>query len=363
MTKTICFALCLIMSCAAAALGADGKPRRKASPTTDAHRATVREGVALHERGDYDGAIAKYRSVLAESPDDVLPQYELAYTLMAKNDYQGVLEAARRGAEYDSPALGAFYVLIGTALDMLGESDDAKKAYENGIELAPDTASLYFNLAVTELKRKEADRARGHLKAAVALDPDLASGHYLLARAFYEGGYKVPALFAAARFLVLEPSSDRSAVAIEIVNEVLRGGLEKGADAHTFNLTLDLNGKKDEGDFDMLLTAIGLTSAVKTLPENGDKSEAGRLVEQWETVLELAASADDKKTKSSFAYRYYLPYFVGLKSNKLVEPFVYYTMQSSSVPGVGAWLHDNEARANDLRAWSEHFAWARDVRR
>src|SRR5262249_3265668 len=156
-------------------------------------------------------AIKKYEAVLAENPDDVLALYELAYSLTAKGDYQKALDVASRGAEYKSDRLQEFYMLVGTDLDMLGKPDEAIKAYKAGIKLVPPDPMLHFNLGITYARQKQSAEARKSLKTAVALKPDYASAHYALAVLFYDDGYRVPALLAAARFLTLEPDSKRAA--------------------------------------------------------------------------------------------------------------------------------------------------------
>src|SRR5215471_6370194 len=109
-------------------------PNRTAIPSTDAHRAIIREGVAFHDQGDFDRAIRKYQEVLAEAPGDTGALYEMAFSLFARGDYQKSLETALTGAQYDSPQLPHFYVLIGNNYDQLKQPEKAVKAYQAGIK-------------------------------------------------------------------------------------------------------------------------------------------------------------------------------------------------------------------------------------
>src|SRR5687768_5854252 len=47
----------------------------------------IADGIALHNAGKYDEAIAKYKEVLADAPGDALATYEIAFALQAKGDY------------------------------------------------------------------------------------------------------------------------------------------------------------------------------------------------------------------------------------------------------------------------------------
>src|SRR5262245_58298643 len=51
------------------------------------HIETIRKGVQLHDRWSYDAAIAVYKSVLADHPDDALALYELAFTYQTIKNY------------------------------------------------------------------------------------------------------------------------------------------------------------------------------------------------------------------------------------------------------------------------------------
>lgn len=37
-----------------------GPPKLEPTPSTDSQKQLIREGVALHDKGDYDGAISRY---------------------------------------------------------------------------------------------------------------------------------------------------------------------------------------------------------------------------------------------------------------------------------------------------------------
>ena len=54
------------------------KPDRIPAEPTAEQIAVIREGVALHDLGNYDGAIAKYKQVLAQNPWEIHALHELA---------------------------------------------------------------------------------------------------------------------------------------------------------------------------------------------------------------------------------------------------------------------------------------------
>ena len=96
-------------------------PSRVPSKTTPEQEAIIRSGVELHDKGQFDEAIAKYNEVLAKSPTDVTAMFELAYSYLAKKDYDKSLETARQGTQFQSELLPMFYDLVASSLDSKGQ--------------------------------------------------------------------------------------------------------------------------------------------------------------------------------------------------------------------------------------------------
>ncbi len=358
MLKLVLSILLIVAFTGSAAMAGDIKPpHRDPVPTTEAHAAILREGIALHDQGKYAEAAAKYEQVLAGNPDDVLALYELAFSLQSAGEYAKSLEVGTRGATYRSEHLSKFYTVIGTAHDVLGRPKEAIEAYMAGVKVAPDDPVLRYNLAVTYAGMQEVARARGELKVAAEIRPDYGSAHLALAQLFFDDGYRVPALLAAARFCVLEFGTKRSAAARDLISRVLQGGVEPGSKPNEISITLDLNSKKDEGDFGTIEMTIGLSKAVDQTESGKGKSEVQQLVGQWETILGVLSELKPAKDRNLFTGRYYVPYFIAIKKKGFVEPFVYVTLLGSDVPGVAEWLRANDGRVKEFLAWSQSYAW------
>lgn len=356
----------LLLSFAALVLFAPTAAARQLDPpkltpvaTIEPHRRLIREGVALHDRGDFDGAIRKYEEVLSENPHDVAALYELSFALFRKQDYRRCLEVATRGARYQSDLLDEFYVSAGNSLDHLGEPKRAVEVYKAGLKLAPGEVMLHYNLAITYLNLGKTDEARKSLKAAAAADPSHATTQLALATVFFNNGYRTPALLAAARFLAIEPQTTRSDAALKIMHDVLGGGVTQGSNPNEINIFVNMNAKKDEGDFGSIDLMLGLSKAVEAADKekNKGKSEAELFVEQVDSIIAVIAEGEDAKRQKTFVYQYYVPYFAEMKQKGLVEPFVYYTQQRGGLPGVREWLDTHQGRVMQFLTWSKNYRW------
>lgn len=203
-----------------------------ASASSDTPRdPAISEGILLHDGGEYDKAIAKYREVLAREPRNVTALYEMALSYYAKKDLAAALEAAEAGVRFADPLRPALYVLIGNVRDEKGDSAGAIAAYRAGIKEDPKVAQLHLNLGVTFLRKKKWKDARPALQQALVLKPDHPSTHYYLAYAYELGGFKVPALLALTRFLLLEPGPDRSKEALRAMDRIFEVGYERDSGA------------------------------------------------------------------------------------------------------------------------------------
>ena len=361
MTKKLSCSLLLILICVTVALAQDLKPPKLTpAPSTEEETALIKEGVALHDRGDYDGAIAKYERVLKDNPNNVLAMYELTYSFTMKKDYRKSLEMAYKGAQYKSDSLPLFYLSIGNNLDLLGEPKKAVEVYKKGIELEPNEGLLYYNLAVTYANLKKPDEARTNLKKAVQLKPNHPSSHLALGSIFQQTGYNTPALLALSRFLVLEPKSDRSVGAFKLLHHVLMGGATRGKGSNQINVFFNVASKKDEGDFGSMDLVITLGAALAMSDANKGKSEIQKILDQENKFFAVLAEQEPKGDKSKFSWKYYIPYFIELKERNYIEPFAYYISQSNNLDGVEKWLAANETRVNEFLAWSKSYQWPKE---
>lgn len=338
-------------------LGQVDPPKLDPTPSTEKQSALIKEGVALHDQGNYDAAISKYEEVLKENPNNVEALYEMSFSYSMKGDYRKALDVAYKGAQYKSRLLATFYLQIGNSLDQLGESAKSLEVYKAGIKLQPQNAMLHYNLAVTYINLNKPDDARKTVKQAIALNPEHPSSHLLLSTLWYQGGYKTPALLAACRFLVLEPRSQRSASALKTVQEVMGGGVTAGKNPNEINIFVDMSAKKDEGDFGAIDLVLGLGKAAGMTKENTDKTEMQLLVEQFNTLFAIMSEQSDKGDKNKFTWKFYVPYFSEMKQKSYVEPFVYYINLSSGKEEVKKWVASNKGRVVEFLGWSKNYHW------
>ena len=118
-------------------------PKLEPTPSTESQQQLIKEGVALHDQGGYDGAISRYEQVLRENPSNVEALYEMSFSYYLKQDCQKALEMSFKAAQYKSDLLGRIYGQIGNCQDDLGRPKEAIETYKAGLKLLPANSLLH----------------------------------------------------------------------------------------------------------------------------------------------------------------------------------------------------------------------------
>jgi tetratricopeptide (TPR) repeat protein len=335
-----------------------GPPTLEPVASTESQKLLIKEGVTLHDKSDYEGAIARYEQVLKENPDNVLALYEMSFSYYASKNYQKSIAIAYKAAQYKSNLLDAIYVQIGSAFDDMGESSKAIDAYKAGLQLNPSNSLLLYNLSVTYARMERFDDARATAKQAAILEPNHPGTQRLLSFVFSRSGYKIPALLAGSRFLILEPASKRSDGTLQLIEKIMQSGVTPPKDGNNIKVQVDGSPqKKDEGDFSSLEMTMGLIVAGNYMEKGKGKTEMQLLVGNFNSLFAILSELSVKDDQSKLAWNYYAPYFIEMKKLGHTEAFVYFINQQSNKAGVIDWLKQNQAQVTDFLNWSKGYKW------
>ncbi len=320
--------------------------RRSPVPSNQEQALLIEAGHRQHDNQDYDGAIGRYTDVLRLNPDNVEALFDLTASYYDSRDFHRCLETARRGAEYESEHIGYFYLMIGTSYDMLKQSQKAVGAYKEGLVLEPDNYLLHYNLGITYLHLERLDNARECFKQALLINPNHTSSHIGLGQVYFQQGYRIPALMALSRAVILESGSSRAETSILLIGDLLR---------------LERSGKMGKGESEGRFAEIEAALRQVAPRQAGDEAALG--IARLNGVMRVLATADSATMGKGFAVRYYLPYFVELARRGYADPFAHYIHQAQGDPDVVEWLQQNAGRVREFLAWSRDFHWAEADRR
>lgn len=325
----------------------------------------VGEGVAYHDKGDYQSAIDKYDKALELDEDNLLALGEKAMTLFTLGKYEEATVYCQRAIEKHpgDKTLKTIYVTCGNAYDKLNKTDKSLEIYEEGIKLFPDFYLLPFNKGITLVGIKKYDEAILCFQKSASLNPKHASSQNALG-VLLNGrrDKRIPAILALSRFLVLEPQSKRAISNVEVMQNLMKGNVEKtGKNNITINVDASTladttaDGKPKENSFAMTELILAMSSAMDYDKKNKKKTEVERFISKFETVCSSLKEMQDQNF--GFYWEYYVPYFVEMLDKNFIETFAYVAFASSESSDVKKWLKTHEKEIDDFYKWSDQFNW------
>ena len=184
-------------------------------------------GVNSHDQGDYQSAVNLYRQALELEPGHPVILYQIGFANIYLRDFAaalemadlGITQAARRNLDSLIPNLLG---LKASALNNMGRNEEAIDVHLQIIyQYEEATPFTYYNLGVSYYRIEKLDEAAAALKKGLLINPNHAGSNYLLGRISMEEASMTQALYAFCYFLLLEPNTERSAEAYDIMVYIL----------------------------------------------------------------------------------------------------------------------------------------------
>jgi predicted O-linked N-acetylglucosamine transferase (SPINDLY family) len=163
----------------AAVLEAKGRaprPRPGEDPVAASVTAQNQRGVALHQRGDYDGAVKVFLEAAALAPDVAITHSNLGNTFQALGKLDMAVLCYRAAIERDR-GFAAAWNNLANALAAQGKHDDALAHYRHAVSLEPDSAELLTNLGSALQRQGQLDEAAAVYVKAIEIDGSFAVAH------------------------------------------------------------------------------------------------------------------------------------------------------------------------------------------
>jgi tetratricopeptide (TPR) repeat protein len=341
-----------LAACTTLAVAQVPKPTKAAAALPEGQKARYQEALAMADAGHARSAAEAFEAMAGQAPGVPQLYYQAARCYGASQDYGKALAAALEGADYNSPLLGKLYLIAAESYYKTDRVSQAVPFFQAAIAMEPDSASAYYELGVAYASLKQMEEARVALKAAAALAPDRPDPNYALGVIWSAQGYKIPALLALCRFLVLEPEGDRARGALKAVSDSLD---EIGG---TFGMGGPVKSAPDnaEGDFTVVIGAVA--TSWKTSREDPTLNNWTRVTRSVGSLFARLARPDSA-WKGSFTASFYGPYFTAIAAQELTDPFCAHIYRSANNDLVDAYLKDHSDKVYQFLKWSQDYHWPR----
>src|SRR5690606_6767777 len=107
----------------------------------------ITEGIALHDKGEYQKAIEKYNDLLKLYPDLSVVNYEIALSYSLIGDYENAEKYSKKVIDLNEGSILEAYILYGSVLDEQGRVEKSIEVYEEAMSKFDDYL-LNYNYAV-----------------------------------------------------------------------------------------------------------------------------------------------------------------------------------------------------------------------
>jgi tetratricopeptide (TPR) repeat protein len=310
--------------------------------------ALMKEGMALHNQGNYAGAIEKYNAVLKTDPENGYANYELAFSLYASKKGTDALPYLDKAVKADKPKLTvAAYSLIASIYDESHQTSKAIEAYDKAIKIDPDYPQVYYNMGIAYFRNQQYAEAESAAIEAIKHNPKNASSQRLYALVTFHQNKRANALLALCSFILLEPNTPRSVEAYNNIQSILKGGVIKNADGST-TVGVSAKDNKETGTLNTSISLIALSAQTKKL------AGVDLLTYELKSTFTMFGELDGKKTEKTFFDKFFVEYFYKLAQSDNMPAMAHTVALTVNKEESAKWAKEHTQEINNMATWLQN---------
>lgn len=324
----------------------------------------VGEGVAFHDKGEYENAIKKYDEALTVDVDNLTALSEKAYSLSSLHQYEEAIALCKIALKKHPKEKGLqfIYVTYGNALDHLKKTDQAFAMYDKGIKKFPDYYQLPFNKGIAYSGLRKYDEAITCFQQAIAINPYHLGSLNGIARLEMIQGNKIPSILGFCSYFIQDPQSPRAAENLKNLIDVLDGNVKKTGEK-AISISLDSKmfdkavkkGKPEANDFSTTELTLTLAVALDYDEKYQNDTDVVKFIRKFETMC--ASLNESKIDNHGFYWETWVPYFLELHKNNFSETLGYLVFATTETEDVTNWFNTHEVQINQFYDWSKNYEW------
>jgi Tfp pilus assembly protein PilF len=320
---------------------------------TDKINELVEEGIAYHDKGDYDNAIKKYKEALKLDPKSALVNYEIAFSYLKSKDYKQSFEYSNKVIKAGELYLEGAYILNGSALDLMNKQNEAIEVYQEGIKLFPENYLLRYNLGYTAYNSGKYELCSDALKVGLQINPFHGSSHNLMGQLMYTSS-KVRSLLAFTYFLLINPNTSNSKSFFDLVVNMLEGGTNIETDK-LLDIGVMYNDSTDHITYAAAELGIGLMQATTIIQDKKGKNDFDIFADNLEKFLTLMGELRDNQKLKGFWWDFYVDFFYELTKAGYGKTLAFYISQSAHNEKAKQWMVDHEQDVDKMLVWIDEY--------
>lgn len=319
----------------------------------------VEAGIALHDSGDYQGALLKYNEALKLDPNSALVNYEIAYTQMSLGNYSETIKHCDLVLKTNSNLNKDAYIIKGSSLDNMGNSNEAIKVYKTGLKKFKNSFLLHYNIALTYAKINNLKEAEKHLQIALTNNPFHVSSSLLLTVIQKNKNLRIKYLSTCTYFLLLEPKSQRARNNFRDYHRILKPKNEYSENEEgnkTYNIYINKESQKDEFSSTEIIYSIKRSYLDKNIEGNSTKSNFDKFSEQVDAFFLSITTA---KLNANSWWNFYVGFYTALYNSEHYITAKYLLAVNLFDEEVDEWIELNKDTIQSYYKWHESYFYSK----
>lgn len=214
-----------------------------------------RAAIKLMDEGKLDESIKLLEEAQKLDPDMFDYPYEMAYAYYAKADYKKAIKILEKNKKHKD-VIDRLYQLLGNSYDVLGKTDKALEAYDEGLKLFPNSGTIYLEKGNVYWLKKEYLKALSFYEKGIEVEPKFPSNYYRAALLYLGSTEEVWGMLYGEIFMNLERNSKRTAEMSQKLFDTYKSEIKMTSDTSMSvsfcqQMTIDANALTDPDNFKM----------------------------------------------------------------------------------------------------------------
>jgi len=320
----------------------------------------VEAGVALHDKGQFNEAIAKYKEALELDKDNINALCEIAYTYRAMKNFNESNTYAKRAIEVhlDDEFISHAFTTLGSNYDDMKDTTNALKAFRQGIHYFPKNSELNFNFGITltgmnESYWPEAERA---FLTCNEVNPNYSSAYNALGRLQFMQERRIPGLMVMGRFMLLEDINARREKGYDLIIRALTHGVNKSG-KNGIGITINMPDTSEAhaaepNNFDNAELLITLSAALNSSKKKNDYA----VLQNGMSTL-CSALEEGQAKGTGYYWETYAKFYIEMKQKDYLDTFCQILYISANDKKSKKWFKKNQSKVEEFYRWYFSFDW------
>jgi len=328
MRKTLMCMLCLLLATAAKAQ----------TPLLDS-KVLLDSGIALHERGEYKKAIAKYRQINESDTNYHLALYEEALSLIADSSFEEAKGLVNAGLNLRRTNKRELMLELASIYDYTGKQDSAFRLYDEMKKLYPHDNQPYYESGLIHFRNKDYDKAARLVQRSMVLNPDHFRSHYMLGLIYLLQGRLSEAMIALQVSLLMTNNTALAKQSITLMNSITE---ETDEIVKLYHEKKQQNSHPLYDEIDELVNSKLALKSEYTL-------KVGLNDNIFRQIQVIAEKLKYSKTDTSFVTQYYVPLLADVYGKDKFEPYVLLLFSDYGFENVDALAKKRSSAVADVK--------------